>query len=133
MFYRLVQCVAVYCNVLQCIAVYCSVLQCIAMCCSAYFSETPTCCSVVQCAAVYDSVLHCGSVYCSASFSFYVVKPVVNTFFIGPSGFRCAPLVVQVIILKRQLVTKMLVISYMRNDDGTDFSKQLSVRVRNVL
>jgi len=113
------------CSVLPCIAVCCSVLQCVAA------PETHTSGSLLQCPAVYDSVLHCGSMYCSALFD--VVKPVVNNFFIGPRRFRRAHLVVQVIILKRKLVTKLLVILYMRNDYGTDFRKQLSVRVRDAV
>jgi len=31
---RLLQCVAVCCNVLQCVAVCCNVLQCVAECCN---------------------------------------------------------------------------------------------------
>ena len=58
------QCVAVYCSVLQCVAVCCSVLQCVAVCCSVLLCVV-VCCSVLPYVAVCCSVVQCGAAWCS--------------------------------------------------------------------
>ena len=61
---RVLQCVAVSCNVLQCVAVSCSVVQYVAVCCGV-LRCVAVCCSVLQCVAVCCSVLQCVAVCCS--------------------------------------------------------------------
>jgi len=69
-----VQCGAVWCNVLQRVAACCSVLQCWStmhhVVVTAGADATwwiAVCCDVLQCVAVYCSVLQCVAVCCSVS------------------------------------------------------------------
>ena len=59
----MLQCVAVYCNVLQCVAVCGSVWQCVAVC-GSVLQCVAVCCSVLQCVAVCCSVLQYVAVCC---------------------------------------------------------------------